>query len=87
MPKITAERQHLIHAVEILPDEVLTELTSFLDYLSYKTQQQQSQESQQNFLLNIAGLGHSGEHNISELDEEILKTEINPLQGWHHQAG
>ncbi|WP_030008079.1 DUF2281 domain-containing protein [Picosynechococcus sp. NKBG042902] len=87
MPKTTVERQYLINTVETLPDEVLTELANFLDYLSYRTQQQQSsQESQQNFLLDIAGLGQSGERNISESDEAILETEIDSLWGWHHQA-
>jgi hypothetical protein len=32
--------------------------------------------------LSIAGLGASNEENISERDEEILESEVNPIRGW-----
>jgi hypothetical protein len=35
------------------------------------------------FLLSIAGQGHSSESDVSERDEEILATEIDPIRGWH----
>ncbi len=38
------------------------------------------------FLLSIAGQGHSGETDISERDEEILAVEIDPVRGWHPET-
>ena len=37
---------------------------------------------QRNFLLTVAALGKSGQSNISESDEEILRNEIDPIYGW-----
>jgi hypothetical protein len=34
------------------------------------------------FLLSIVGLGSSQERDISERDEEILSSEIDPIRGW-----
>jgi hypothetical protein len=34
------------------------------------------------FLASIAGLGDSGQVDISERDEDILKREIDPIHGW-----
>ena len=83
MAKTTAERQNLIEAVNALPDDVLIELASFLEYLQYKIVQSQLPESpQQNFLLSVAGLGNSGQSDISESDEEILRNETDPIYGW-----
>lgn len=39
------------------------------------------------FLLSIAGQGHSGESDVSERDEEILAAEIDPVRGWHPEPG
>lgn len=80
-PKI--ERKQLIEFINELPDANLAELAMFLDYLRYKsTQAQEIQETDSSFLMSIAGLGDSGETDISERDEEILQTEINLMQGW-----
>ncbi len=88
MSKITVERQNLIKAVNDLPDEVLIELSSFVEYLHYKTLQSPIAEPpKQNFLLTVAGLGQSGQSNISESDEEILRNEIDPIYGWSSQIG
>ncbi len=88
MIKTTVERQHLIEAVNALPDEVLIELASFVDYLRYKTVQQQSTDlPKQNFLMAIAGLGKSGQPDISDTDEEILRNEIDPIHGWSSKPG
>jgi Apea-like HEPN len=74
MSKTTIERQNLIEAVNALPDEVLIELTSFVEYLRYKTVQPQNAEPPgQNFLLTIAGLGNSGQTDILDSDEKILR--------------
>jgi len=88
MAKTTVERQNLIEAVNALPDEVLIELASFVDYLRYKTIQQQSTDlPQKNFLMAIAGLGKSGQPDISNNDEEILRDEIDPIYGWSSKPG
>ena len=80
------ERQQLIEAVNNLPNEVLFELASFLDYLRYKTLQHRDidiSSSQSNFLISVTGLGHSAQQDISERDEEILRTETDPVHGWN----
>lgn len=83
MDRSTVERQQILEAVSALPEEVLGELASFLDYLRYKSvQQTEANKQSTNFLLAVAGLGHSGQHDISERDEEILRNEIDPVYGW-----
>ena len=84
MNRPTIERQQLIEAVSNLPDDVLFELASFLDYLCYKTLQRRNiNSSQSNFLVSVTGLGNSEQQDISERDEEILRTETDPLHGWN----
>ena len=69
MSNATEERQNLIEAVNALPDEALTELVSFVEYLRYKTlQPDHSNPPKQNFLLAVAGLGDSGQTDISDSD-------------------
>ncbi|RUR74490.1 hypothetical protein ACF3DV_12110 [Chlorogloeopsis fritschii PCC 9212] len=79
------ERQKLIEVISTLPDEVLLELASFVDYLRYKSIHLKEPENKNasGFLLAVAGLGNSGEHDISERDEEILRNEIDPVYGWN----
>lgn len=87
MPETTIKRQNLVEAVNALPDDALIELASFLDYLRYKTvQNQDTKPPTQNFLLTVAGLGNSGQTNISDTDEEILQNEIDPIYGWNSQS-
>ncbi|NET47786.1 MAG: DUF2281 domain-containing protein [Merismopedia sp. SIO2A8] len=79
----TLERQKLVEVVRELPEEVLVELASFLDYLRYKSAQRQEVDNHAaSFLTAVAGLGNSGQQNISERDEEILRNEIDPVGGW-----
>ena len=79
----TVERQKLIEAVSTLPDEFLLELANFLDYLRYKsTTRREPEPNASSFLLAISGLGSSGQPDISERDEEILRNEIDPVHGW-----
>jgi hypothetical protein len=86
MSKTIVERQDLVEVVNALPDEVLVELANFLDYLRHKTSQDKKTDlDQQNFLLSVAGLGKSGQQNVSERDEEILLNEIDPVYGWSSQ--
>ncbi|MFN5514029.1 MAG: hypothetical protein ACK5CA_04570 [Cyanobacteriota bacterium] len=83
MDKNTVERQKLIDIVSALPDRNLFELASFLDYLRYKSfQRRESSQNTANFLITVAGLGSSGQQDISERDEEILRNEIDPVRGW-----
>lgn len=83
MDEIIAERQKLIEAVNTLPDEVLLELAGFLDYLRYKSvQRREPDNNAANFLVAVAGLGNSGQHDVSDRDEEILGSEIDPVYGW-----
>jgi hypothetical protein len=84
MDGTTVERQKLIEAVNTLPNEALPELAGFLGYLHYKSAQQKEPGSQaSNFLMAIASLGNSGQPDISERDEEILRNEIDPVYGWN----
>jgi hypothetical protein len=79
----TIERQKLIEVINTLPDEALIELVSFVDYLRYKsTKATESKNEGSAFLLSIAGLGTSTENDISERDEEILRSEVDPVSGW-----
>lgn len=54
----------------------LEELTEEVSLQHLKTE-----PPQQNFLLTVAALGESGQSNISESDEEILRNEIDPIYG------
>jgi hypothetical protein len=88
MAKAPVERQNLIEAVNALPEEALTELVSFVEYLRYKTSQLKNPKPPtQNFLLTVAGLGNSGQSDISDSDEEILHNEVDPIYGWGGRPG
>lgn len=79
----TAERQKLLEVVSALPDEALSELSSFLDYLHYKSaQRNELSDNATSFLSTVTGLGASGQEDVSERDEEILQNEIDPVSGW-----
>ncbi len=84
MDGTSVERQKLIETVSTLPDEALLELASFLDYLRYKSaQRREPTNNAASFLSAVTGLGNSGQEDISERDEEILRNEIDPAYGWH----
>lgn len=84
MDGTTVERQKLIEVVSNLSDEALLELASFLDYLRYKSAQRtELNNNAASFLIAVAGLGNSGQHDVSERDEEILRNEIDPVYGWN----
>lgn len=88
MDRSTVERQQLLEAVSALPDEALLELASFLDHLHYKsTQQRELTNHSSSFLVAVAGLGNSGQQDISERDEEILRNEVDPVYGWNLKPG
>ena len=78
----TIEREKLVETINNLPEEALVELASFLDYLHYKsTQQSNPSHEAASFLLAVAGIGDSGQQDISARDEEILRNEVNPVYG------
>jgi hypothetical protein len=84
MERTAVDRQKLIETVSALPDEALLELASFLDYLHYKSVQLQNSDGDaSSFLLAIAGLGNSGQTDISERDEETLRSEVDSIYGWN----
>lgn len=86
MSNLAVQKQELIQSINALPDEALIELANFLEYLQYKTRHQKTSPPQQNFLLSIAALGQSGETDISDLEEEILCNEIDPIHGWNSNS-
>jgi hypothetical protein len=84
MERSAIERQQILATVSTLPEEALVELASFLDYLCYKaTHQRELTTHSSSFLLAVAGLGNSGQQDVSERDEEILRNEIDPVYGWN----
>jgi hypothetical protein len=87
MSTLPTERQQIIEAINTLSEESLSELRMFIEYLQYRSLQKVIDEPKTNFLLSIAGLGDSGEANVSERDEEILRTEIDPVYGWNLKSG
>lgn len=89
MDALSVNRQKIIKVIENLPNEALLELASFVEYLHYKATRRISVSEpkvEENpgsaFLLSIAGLGASAEDDVSERDEDILATEIEPVYGW-----
>ena len=67
--------QTIANAQQKTPEEVVADAVhQYLD--------QTSKVSGVSFLLSIAGQGASGQHDVSERDEAILATEIDPVQGW-----
>jgi len=73
MSSSAVNRQTLLESVNLLPDDLLLELASFIDYLRYKSTQPVPEENASaSFLSSITGLGASGEGNLSDRDEEVL---------------
>lgn len=82
MDASTRQRQQIIEVIHTLPDASLAELVSFVNYLRDQSTEQQQRKSRTNFLLSVAGLGSSVENNVSERDEEIIISEVDPIRGW-----
>ncbi|MFN5564656.1 MAG: hypothetical protein ACK5BG_13665 [Pseudanabaena sp.] len=82
MNTLTPTRQQIIEVIDNLPEDTFSELVSFIGYLRYKAVGTKTVQPHNSFLLSIAGLGASNEENISERDEEILESEVNPIRGW-----
>jgi predicted transcriptional regulator len=78
--------QELVQQIERLADaEQRSPEQIVADALRLYTVQTQKMSGVQ-FLLSIAGQGHSGETDISERDEAILTAEIDPVRGWHPES-
>lgn len=77
-----SKRQQIIEEIDTLPEDALAELGSFIAYLHNKSVEQKPEAPKANFLLSIAGLGTSGETNVSDRGEAILASEIDPIHGW-----
>ena len=86
MNTLTPTRQQIIEIIDNLPENDFSELVSFIGYLHYKTVETKTKPPHNSFLLSIAGLGASGEKDVSERDEEILENEVNPIRGWSLHA-
>lgn len=85
MDRPNAKRQKVIEAVNRLSDDALSELSVFVDHLSEKSTQNDGENNAHgaSFLRAIAGLGASGQTDISERDEEILSQEVDSISGWN----
>ncbi len=57
------------------PEQVIAEALQL-----YKEKLQGSRPA--SFLLAVAGMGRSGQTDVADRAEEILKTEIDPKRGW-----
>ena len=82
MNTLTPTRQQIIELLDNLPEDTFSELVSFIGYLRYKTVETKTEIPHNSFLLSIVGLGASNEKDISDRDEEILASEVNPIRGW-----
>ena len=61
------EKQYIIETIDLLSDDLITELSNFVNYLHYKSQKEVSSDAKgSSFLLSIAALGASGETNVSQ---------------------
>jgi hypothetical protein len=87
MNTLNTNRLQIIEIIKALPEDDLSELINFVDYLRYRSIAKQSLNPSGNFLLSVAKLGTSMEQNISEQDEEILTSEIDPIYGWSLHSG
>ena len=82
MNTLTPTRQQIIDIIDSLPEDAFSELAIFVGYLRYKSIETKTELPHNSFLLSIAGLDASNEKDVSERDEEILATEVNPIRGW-----
>jgi hypothetical protein len=86
MNTLTPTRQQIIEVIDNLPEDAFSELVNFIGYLRYKAVETKTELPHNSFLLSIVGLGASTEKDVSEKDEEILASEVNPIRGWSIHA-
>jgi predicted transcriptional regulator len=75
-PEVLHKIEELAEQEKRTPSEIVADALQL-----YKAQKKKM--SGVEFLLSIAGQGKSGQNNVSERDEEILASEVDPVLGWH----
>jgi hypothetical protein len=74
----------VLHSIEELADkEKRTPSEIVADALELYKSQKKKKMTGVEFLLSIAGQGQSNQDDVSERDEEILASEVDPIRGWH----
>ena len=68
---------------ELAGNEKRTPSEIVADALELYQSQKKKKMSGVEFLKSIAGHGRSNEDDVSERDEEILASEVDPIRGWH----
>lgn len=81
--RIELEPDILQRIEELADNEKRSPSEIIADALELYKSQKQKKMSGVEFLMSIAGQGRSNEDDVSERDEEILKSEIDPIRGWH----
>lgn len=82
---IVLEREVLERIEELAENEKRTPSEIVADALElYKPQKKKKKKKMTDieFLYAIAGIGSSDEDDVSERDEEILESEVDPIRGW-----
>jgi hypothetical protein len=81
-PDVLEKIEALADSEKRTPSEIVADALEL--YSSQRLQKpKQKKMSGIEFLYAIAGLGASNEHDVSERDEEILASEVDPIRGWH----
>lgn len=79
----TVLHPEVLHSIEELADqEKRTPSEIVADALQLYKAQKKKKMSGVEFLLSVAGLGESDQEDVSERDEDILASEIDPVRGW-----
>ena len=76
-PEVLNSIEELAEQENRTPSEVVADALEL-----YKSQRQKKKMSDIEFLMAIAGIGESEEDDVSERDEEILKSEVDSIRGW-----
>lgn len=74
-PVILHRIEELAEQEQRTPSEVVADALQ-----AYRSQKKKLSDVE--FLYAIAGIGASDEDDISERDEEILESEVDPIRGW-----
>ena len=73
----------VLHRIEELADREQRSPSEIVaDAIELYKSQQKKKMSDIEFMTAIIGLGESDEDDVSERDEEILASEVDPIRGW-----
>ena len=75
-PEVLHRIEELADREQRSPSEIVADALEL-----YKSQKQQKM-SDIEFMMAIIGLGETEEDDVSERDEEILASEVDPIRGW-----